>query len=453
MAITLAEPYKFFQHGLGILAPKDQPVQELIHVLKIWLPFITLFSTSTQQLSYAISGWNVLYSACSSQLLTWGGARNVLEFACTYFQFKAALILHHAANVGENSYTLIGDIRQSKWKKAMNNSLQIIGDLLYLATFIRPRSTKIPATALRFQAYSYFIRAAVEGYILYMDPNGVQRLQHQINQDKSRRANLLNDIRQLENIKQPTPENYELLWRTQAQSARLGQRIAQNQAPLPPEVELAYREQDIICKLLMGCIRLVQATRSTDPFEQFPDDKPCVVMRAPGGQQFVVMRANQERPLLVSLATEMIKEQPSLIPLAGEKIQALKSQGDIASIQWVHPGSPDALETATKTANWVPGNKDLAVDPRLQGNNQNDQLLTNLKKIDKKAYKRYWKLSDQKHFDAKPIEGFESEREIFTRVDTAIRETLNQTDKKTLTVFILGAESLFCWLKGLTYTS
>lgn len=424
MAITSAEPYRFFQYGLGLVAPKDEVIQELVHIAKIYLPFVTLIPLA-KYLPYAVTGWNVLCSAASSQLLTWQGARNVLEFACTYFRFRATTLLHHALNVGENSYTLADDVRQSKWKNVIEKSLHVMGDLLYLATFMRPRSMKIPVIALYFQTVSYFIRAAIEAYYAYRIDPVARQLQVLIDQDTQIIADAEDIIESIEKLSVRKQKNENRLNEQLALRSEAGQRRAARQNLLrSSRIERISRRHAIGCNLVIGCIRLLEASLARNPIPSLSRDKPYALMRVPGGKRFVVM---DEFPY----ADDKVKE----------KIQALKTQEGATSVQFA------CAQTFYGTVLLVVGKK--FKDSRLQ-DNDNYSLLRKLKETDRTAYRQSRRFIRQEGFDAKvQIAGFESGRENFNRVDAAIRETLDKTDQKTLTVFIISETSLSNWREGL----
>ena len=377
MAIIPAAPYKFFQHGLELIIPQNERIKDAVQVAETLLPLATLSSSTALPLSCAVSGWNVLCSVASGNPFTWKGIRNMIEFTCTFFRLREALILHHVLNVAENSCTVMGDLQQSRYTDVTNKSLQIIGDLFYLLTLIDKNSTTLPVYALRFQAVRYFVQATVEHFT--------------------------------------STSNTKML--------------------------------DVFVKLIMASARLAQAHEASNPI-QIREGKP-----------FVVMRVAQHNKKTGCLTPE--GEQQAL--RAGEKIEDLADGlADVDSIEIVHSGAPSAQQTAEKIIDWLEDeyndegqtydDVDITVDTRLQ-ENQNHRLLKSLKKTDPAAYESHRKLTPRERFDAKPVEGYETDRENFNNTNAAIREKLDKTAKTTMTVFITHQPNMINWLRGLVFTN
>jgi hypothetical protein len=459
MQIVYAEPYRYLHHSLNFVTLPNNTLKTILYLKKSFLPFLTFGSRDAKYLSYLVCGWNIVCLTSSSQLFTWRGARNVLEFACTFFEFGAAIFLHNALNVAEIACTLKDDFLQSKWKRIINKSLQAVNNLFFLATFIRPQSTKIPIMALYFQASTYFIQAALKTYTAFTkDRNSqlhVQQLYHQ--QDLVNTAE--HTLADLDKIKKPNRLLYKRLWDNQHLVSQQRPQVEANRSLLfKLNTKLAWRAVDIGITIILGIIRLFQVRSAIDPMANMGRDKPFVVMRAQGERPFIVMHEVQDEPRYVidSRGDIHVPDPEKPLNLVSQTIQSLAAQEGATSIQFVS-NTQKAAKPIAAIRQKLPGTSDARfhVNPQLDMDHEdhNRQLLKSLKKTDRPAYKQYKYLSDKAKFDAIPIEGFESYRETFNRFHTLICDTLAKADPKALTVFVLPQNGLYNWLRGLAYTA
>ncbi len=195
---------------------------------------------------------------------------------------------------------------------------------------------------------------------------------------------------------------------------------------------------DLFIKTMMGCIRLYQAEKTQEVSKK----------------NFVMMRvaAHDKNDDLTPKGSEQAFQTAA-------DIEELAVKAGAEDIRIVHSGRKCAKQTAECIAKCELVNRYLAIsedeifeDPRL-ADPKNNPLLKTLKRENPEARKQFSKLPANEKFDAKPVEGYETEREVFTRMNAAVRENLDQTDETTFTVFITHQASLLSWLRGLVLTN
>ncbi len=202
---------------------------------------------------------------------------------------------------------------------------------------------------------------------------------------------------------------------------------------------------DLFIKTLMGCIRLYQAGSHYN----FVEKAQTVAKK-----NFVMMRVAAH-----DKNDDLTPKGSSQAFQTAVDIEELAVKAGAEDIRIVHSGRKCAKQTAERIAERNPVNRYLAIfkdeifeDPRL-ADPKNNPLLKKLKHDNPEARKQFSKLPADEKFDAKPVEDYESEREVYTRMNAAVRQHLDQTDNKTFTVFITHQTSLLSWLRGLVLTN
>jgi hypothetical protein len=194
-------------------------------------------------------------------------------------------------------------------------------------------------------------------------------------------------------------------------------------------------------QVVVPLVLLYQAKQTEKKPVQFKDGKPFVMMRtAEHNQAGKLTKAGKRQVSKASQAIESLAEKNGL---------------DSDDVKLVHSGELNGILTAKKVAKKLEdadfSRIDTLVDPRLQGN-QNGELLESLKKTDTAAYEKFQRMTPEEQFDAKPVEGYKSDRETFNRINATIQDNLDKAHQKTLTVFITQEQNLFSWLQGLVFS-
>jgi broad specificity phosphatase PhoE len=172
-------------------------------------------------------------------------------------------------------------------------------------------------------------------------------------------------------------------------------------------------------------------------------------VKSVGQQKFAIMRvaAHDKNGI-----TEEGKKRAFSAMAEIEYLATIEGAG---TIRIVHSDTQSAKETVEYMRRCQLSDKiltiddgDIAVDARLD-ESKSGPLLKKLKKENSPAFKEYEKLSPEAKFEAKPISEYESGREMFNRMNSAIEAHLDAADKGDFTVFITHQNSMLNWMRGL----
>ncbi len=125
----------------------------------------------------------------------------------------------------------------------------------------------------------------------------------------------------------------------------------------------------------------------------------------------------------------------------------LAKEAGADKIRVIHSDTPSARQTVEFMRRYQLDDRNIQ-DARLN-ESQSGPLLKQLKKENPTAYQEYGQLSPEAKFEAKPVVGYESGREMFNRMNAAVQTHLASADDKTFTVFITHQNCMLNWMRGL----